>query len=327
MNSFLHRMLSAALRARFDRWIAKRHPLVSGSVTVARERLYILPTGYGYFFVATLLVLFLWSINYSNSMGFVLTFLLGAVALNAMWRCHENLHRLEIHALEAAPVFAGEHARFVYRLNNASPESRYSIALQASEGETRYADVPAQASALAHVEVAAPQRGWLKPGRLRVSTPFPLGLFGAWTWAQFDQACLIYPKPAGTPALPPTGDIDADGHTLASATAGRDDYAGLRAYVPGDSARHVAWKASARADTLLVKHYAGQALPEIWLDWRQLPAQSTEARLAQLCLWVLKAEEAGYDYGLRLPGTQFAPSRGAQHRARCLRALALFEYA
>ena len=58
---------------------------------LTRRRIYILPTGYGYAFAALLFLLFLWSINYSNSMGFAFTFLLAAVALNSMWQAHDNL--------------------------------------------------------------------------------------------------------------------------------------------------------------------------------------------------------------------------------------------
>jgi uncharacterized protein (DUF58 family) len=39
---------------------------------------------------------------------------------------------------------------------------------------------------------------------------------------------------------------------------------------------------------------------------------------------VLQAERFGQSYGLRLPGTSIRPSRGEQHRTRCLEALALF---
>jgi uncharacterized protein (DUF58 family) len=49
-----------------------------------------------------------------------------------------------------------------------------------------------------------------------------------------------------------------------------------------------------------------------------------EARLAQLCRWILACESRSTrPYGLRLPGTDIAPGRGATHRIRCLRALAL----
>jgi uncharacterized protein (DUF58 family) len=105
---------------------------------------------------------------------------------------------------------------------------------------------------------------------------------------------------------------------------GSEDYAGFRPYAPGDSPRRIAWKASSRSEQLLVKRFTDQARPELWLDWMLLGDDPVETRLAQLCQWVLKAENEGRRYGLRLPGTQILPGQGDAHRRRCLEALALF---
>ena len=53
--------------------------------------------------------------------------------------------------------------------------------------------------------------------------------------------------------------------------------------------------------------------------------RDTEARLSQLTRWVLEAEGKHLSYGLRLPGTRIAPSRGATHQHACLKALALHQ--
>jgi len=65
------------------------------------------------------------------------------------------------------------------------------------------------------------------------------------------------------------------------------------------------------------------AQPE-WLEWSSLEGQDTETRLSQLCLWVLESEAAQRVYGLRIPGKEIAPARGAAHRFACLRALAVY---
>jgi uncharacterized protein (DUF58 family) len=49
-----------------------------------------------------------------------------------------------------------------------------------------------------------------------------------------------------------------------------------------------------------------------------------EARLAQLCRWVLEAERRGMLYGLSLPDAELPPGIGPRHRATCLAALADF---
>jgi uncharacterized protein (DUF58 family) len=106
---------------------------------------------------------------------------------------------------------------------------------------------------------------------------------------------------------------------------GVDDFAGFRPYRPGDSPRHLFWKAVAREQPLLAKQFGGDRTDELWLDWRDLEFLDTEARLSQLCRWVLDADQNWQWYGMRLPGVEIAVASGDAHKQRCLEALARFE--
>jgi uncharacterized protein (DUF58 family) len=315
-----------ALWQRFERWVMRGQRPAREPVRLTRRRIYILPTGQGYAFATLLLLLFLWSINYSNSMGFAFTFLLAAVALNSMWQAHDNLLGLVVDCSGAEPVFAGQEAQFAFRLENPDSRPRYGIALQWRDQPPRYTDLPASGAAVVTLAVLAERRGWLRTGRVRVLTRYPLGLLQAWSWVEFEQACLVYPQPRGRRPLPAALSGSA-GVGLGDQGLGSEDYAGFRLYALGDSPRRIAWKAATRGGPLLVKQFTDQARPELWLDWRLLGIDSVEPRLAQLCQWVLKAEGEGRRYGLLLPGARIAPAQGDAHRRRCLEALALFTYA
>ena len=295
----------------------------SEPVRLTRRRIYILPTVQGYAFAILLFLLFLWSINYSNSMGFAFTFLLAAVALNSMWQAHDNLLGLVVTSGGAEPVFASQEAQFTLRLENPDPKPRYGIALQWRDQPPRYADLPASGATIVTLAVLAERRGWLRPGRIRVLTRYPLGLLQAWSWVEFEQACLVYPQPRGRRPLPATLP-SSSGSGLGEQGLGSEDYAGFRLYAPGDSPRRIAWKAATRDGPLLVKQFTDQARPELWLDWRLLGNDRVEPRLSQLCQWVLKVENEGRRYGLLLPGARIPPAQGDAHRRRCLEALALF---
>ena len=104
---------------------------------------------------------------------------------------------------------------------------------------------------------------------------------------------------------------------------GDDDFAGLRNFRDGDSPRHIAWKAFARDEELLVKQYAGTDVTTHWFDFDTLNQMDVEARLSQLTRWVVDANFKGNAWGLRLPGETLQPGIGPAHRERCLRALAL----
>ncbi|MFO1430062.1 MAG: DUF58 domain-containing protein [Candidatus Competibacteraceae bacterium] len=314
------------LQRRLSHWLSNRIQPRHQPICLDRRHIYILPTLYGYVFASMLFVMFLWAINYSNSMGFILTFLLSAVALNTMWRSHNTLLKLWLRSEGATPVFAGQEAGFSFRLLNPDARPRYGIglSLENNPDACEYADIPANGEATVTLKLAAAQRGLLPAGRLRLFTCVPLGLFQAWSWQEFEQVCLVYPRPEGAAPLPQRTAISAGGDG-GEHHSGSEDYTGLRDYVPGDSPRHVAWKASARSSDLLVKRFTDQTRAELWLDWRLLAPRPVETRLSQLCQWVLKGEAEGHDYGLRLPGIEYPPARGESHRRRCLEALALYD--
>jgi len=103
-----------------------------------------------------------------------------------------------------------------------------------------------------------------------------------------------------------------------------DDFAGVRAYVPGESQRHIDWKAVARGQPLMTKQFAAETRGAVYLDFFELHFDDVEEKLSQLTLWVIEAERARQPYGLRLPGIAISAALGQMHFHSCLRALSLF---
>lgn len=313
----------ATLKNRLHDWLSRpRRP--ESVIVLLQRRVYILPTRQGILFGVVLLIMLTGSINYALGLGFVLTFLLLALALNAMIHTFRNLANLRVTGGRAHPVFAGETAQFIVHLENSSDTERYAIGLTRDGTNPVFVDVATRATASAAADIPARHRGILRPGRLTLFSRFPLGLYRAWSYLELDMHCVVYPRPAlpGLP-LPPSA-----AHSGAGAERGRgqEDFSGLRQYHVGDSPRHVAWKAAARDRGLLTKQFSGRAETQLWLDWAQLPPKmGVEERLSQLARWVLDAHAAGIDYGLRLPGATVELASGEAHRESCLRALALYE--
>jgi uncharacterized protein (DUF58 family) len=285
------------------------------------RRIYILPTRAGYGFAALLAVMGLGSVNYGNSLGYLLTFLLVGVAHAAMLHTFRNLVGLSVATTGAEPVFAGGVARLRVRLDDGAGRGRWAVAAQREASEAPAADVPAAGSGWLTLEVPAPRRGWLHPGRFAVLTRFPTGLFRAWSWLAPDWRCLVYPRPEGGAVPGPEAYRARERGGLEG--EGDEDFRGLRRYQAGDPPRHLAWRLLARGQELHTKQFAGWAPSQVWLDWQVLTGMAPEARIARLTRWVLDAEQAGQVYGLRLPDTAIPPGQGPEHRHRCLQALAL----
>jgi uncharacterized protein (DUF58 family) len=314
----------AALKSRFSTWLFQRHGPENGVIVLVQRRVFILPSRHGVAFAVVLLVMLTGSINYTLGLGFVLTFLLVALAVNAMIHTFRNLANLRITAGRSQPVFAGDIAQFTVHLQNESDAERYAIGLTQDRTISSFVDVPARATIPASIGVPAPSRGRLRPGRLTLFTRFPLGLYYAWSYVELEMHCLVYPRPAapGLP-LPPAASSAGTGGEHGR---GQEDFAGLRQYHAGDSPRHIAWKAAARDQGLLTKQFSGLADTELWLAWDSLPPQmGVEERLSHLARWVLDAQAAGLSYGLRLPGRTVEMATGEAQRERCLEALALHD--
>lgn len=314
----------AALKNRFYTWIFQWRGPETGAIVLVQRRVFILPTRQGLTFAFVLVVMLTGSINYSLGLGFVLTFLLGALGVNAMIHTFRNLANLRVTGGRARPVFAGDIAQFTVYLENGGDADRYAIGLTRDRRDATFVDVKARTTGPIPARIPAPQRGILRPGRLTLFTRFPLGLYYAWAYLELDMHCIVYPRPAfpGLP-LPPAATSAGAG---AERGRGQEDFSGLRPYHVGDSPRHIAWKAAARDQGLLTKQFAGRAETELWLDWVQLPPQmGVEERLSYLARWVLGAHAAGLSYGLRLPAETVEMAAGEAQRDRCLEALALYD--
>jgi len=294
----------------------------AGPVQLDRSRIFILPTATGLLFAGILLVMLFGSITYNSSMGHLFTFLTGSMALVSILHTYRNLAQLRFASGKAPPVFAGERAGFEILATNPGPLPRFGIQLQPRGEPAVSIDLAAQQTARVILQRSATRRGVMQLGHCTVSTRYPLGLFRAWAYLELPAECLVYPRPGPERPLPQSQAYKP--HDSGDKGRGVADFVGFRDYRPGDSPRHVFWKAVAREQALLVKQFGGDRADEVWLDWQALPGTDTEQRLSQLCRWVLEADRNQQSYGLRLPGTGIAIASGNAHKHRCLEALARF---
>ncbi len=311
------------LGARAQRWARKRQGADAPVTELRSGRIYILPTGVGFVFAMMTFAMLLGSMNYNNNLSFVLTFLLAGLGLVSMHHCQRNLVGLEVSFAGVDPVFAGQLAEFRIAVTNHSKSHRQHIQLYVDDVVSDIDDIGPGESRVFHLEVPTERRGYVSLDRFGLRTLFPLELFRAWAWLHMDLKGLVYPKPADHAPEPPPS-VSARGHRQHDAR-GEEDFAGLRKFHDGDSPRHVAWKAYARSGDLLSKQFSGADTSSQWLDFAQISDPDLEARLSILARWIVDAERLQRDYGLRLPGQEFAPAHGDAHRHCCLEALALFD--
>ena len=304
----------------------------SGIGNYKRQRIYIFTTRQGVFFLMLLLVMLVLAINYSNSMAYVMTFLMGSLLMVSMLHTYRNLRGLIISSLATSPVFAGEHINFPLLLDNRAGLKRVAITIESSvrkRGRTKISHEPLMVNlqpakvTRKDLLIHTSSRGYLEPGRLKIVSCYPLGLFRAWSYMQPDRRCIVYPRPAGFPQLPAYTEYDSEQQF--GKKTGTDDFTGFKPYRHGDSIRNIDWKAFAKQQPLQVKRFSGSGANKLILSWNHCSnIGDTERRLSQLCLWVMNAEREGFHYGLDIPGKFIDLGSGDFHLQKCLTALACY---
>lgn len=307
---------------RLEAWMTRKMQPVPGPIRLGHERIYIIPDKSGLTFGLLLTLMFLGASNESLGLGFVLTFLLGGLAFTALLATFRNLFGLTILAGPSEPVFAGQTARIAVGLHNQGDRERWAVTVDADRWSGETGDLPPGEILFLALTLAHAPRGVQRPGRFRVHTRFPLGIFFAWSRTDLGLEAVVYPRPESgrvpDPPIPPgRGAFQRDG-------PGEEDFRGLRNYRPGDPPKRIAWKKSVGMPEPLVKSFAGAPGGILSLTWEATAGRDVEARLSRLCRWVLDAEKDGESYGLTLPGVRLPPNRGTAHRRACLEALARY---
>lgn len=318
--------LREKLNTRYQRWMAKQVP-PRNRVTLNRKNIYIVPTRNGLLFILTAALVFIAAINYAVSLAFALAFLMVSVFILSILHSFNNLNQLTLSSRSAQDVFCGEEARFRVLLSRSPKRRHESLELTfhntPADAAVSYTDLTVHDSEEVDVFALASSRGEFQAPRLRVLTRYPLGLCRAWSVVDLNMHCLVYPRPVQF-SMNQFDSGASGGSDSAINREGSEDFYGLRDYVPGDSLRQVAWKTVARGQDMQLKQFVDYVDNKIWLDWDMFYGFNVEERLSRLCYCVVQLSKTGNVFGMRIPGSEYAPATGPEHRKTLLRALARF---
>jgi len=290
---------------------------------LTHRRVYILPTKQGLLFSFLLFIMLLGSINYSNSLGYFLTFFLSSLLVVTIFHTFNNLLHLSIGPAICQPVFAKENSGFSLHIDNRQYQNRFSILAFTAKDNLIISDLKKNELNTIFVKHVYPQRGLIPLPRLTLETRFPFGLFRAWTFVELEQSQLVYPNPSSDDTLPLLSNGYSEGNKQRD--TGVDDFKSLRTYAEGDPLQHIHWKNFARHHTLQTKEFTTTTSDEFWINWSDTTANNIEDKLSQLCKWLILADKKHYAYGLRLPNITIQTNSGKKHLNNCLKQLALYK--
>ncbi|MBA2346478.1 MAG: DUF58 domain-containing protein [Rubrobacter sp.] len=218
------------------------------------------------------IILYLIAMNSGAGWLYVVSALIGsavAVSIAApLWTARG------IEAIRLAPVIgrAGEPLRCTLEVRNTGRLARHLLEVgDEFAGDTGRAVVTrVRGGATARVEYVLenPRRGIYSGGEIVVESGAPFGLFHGRRKIRAASNTVIHPRTFDVAALPPVAPLDTErGDRSESSTLHRGhggEFWGIREYRPGDPARLVAWRRSARglaAGRLAVRELAQETYP------------------------------------------------------------------
>ncbi len=267
----------------------------------------------------------------NNGVAYLLCFSTLVMAAMSWLRARENLRGVELAVGQLEGGRTGEIRHVSLEIRAPTGQGASGLEVMNAEGKHwKFIEKVAPGGSQTFTLPITAQSG-VQQNRLRVllRSSYPMGLFSAERLIEVTTRRRIHPKPEGSLPLPvPDRAVsgDAVNPLLAAGRPGRegDDFAGLREWHPGDSLRHVDWRAVARGRPLLVKQWASGSRQAVTLDWEKLPLLE-DARPGQIAQWIQQAESSDTPYVLRLPGrAEMGPGLGPAHASQCLDALAEF---
>lgn len=285
------------------------------------RNLYIVPTRFGWLWLAGLLLLQVVGIQLQSNGPLLLSFLMLGLFLLALHLTHFNLQGLELAVGEPQPGFAGTLLAYPLRLRCRSRCEGLQLGFDAGPV------VAPQAFDRGDHGLSVPwrpqSRGLQQPGRLRLQTTAPLGLFVCWARWQPAMPQLVWPAPVAGPvrllhaARPRSAALQAPG---GERQEGSEDWRDLQPHRPEDGTSRLAWKLLAQGRGRYAKRFVDPADQETLLALD--PAVPFERGLQHLSERICRLHARGLSYGLELGEQRLPPGRGPAQRERALAALA-----
>lgn len=291
------------------------------------NRIFILPTRPGAYFLVITFVLFLISLSYGHSLAFTTTFVFVSLIMTSAHFTNYNLSGVEVMTVSLPPDnFADEVISARITLRNASRKHRFDIVCSLYKGDhcDPFSMEPEEVKTIL-LHLPAMKRGHYKGRKVRLSSAFPFGLFRAWKFWSKNFEFYVYPssiphEKLGRPDIPHS----ERGRVLNKVELGAEEFYGHFNYQEGMPLRSIDWQAYARGRGILLKKFVEQA-DGLYLFSKQKERGDLEEVLRSLSAKIELAEVKGVTYGLTLGQEKPQFGRGLSFKRMLLRRLATEE--
>jgi len=241
------------------------------------------------FVVCLGLILYMIATNSGAGWLYVVAAVMGAVVIVSAPLPWWNVRGTEVERRAPVQATAGEPFECVLEIKNTGRLARNLLEVEdrfaGGTGRSVAVRVGRQKPGILRYTIENPRRGIYPGGEIIVESGAPFGLFYGRRRRQVASGIVVYPRIFDVAGLPPSAMVDVErGDRSESSTLHRGyggEFWGVREYRPGDPARLVAWKRSARglpAGRLAVVELAQETHPPFVIALNLDPRAPREAR-------------------------------------------------
>ncbi len=288
-----------------------------------REKIFIIPTEYGFMYGGGIFVSLVGGAIYNNNLAFLLCFFLVALFLIGMVQTHSNLKNIKIEKIKIFLSASEAFGHGVIWLKSENAEGHSQVRIQAKgKGDSIDFSIPLIYKNSLHPQYFDFKTGsWGKKklSQITVSTRYPFGFFYVWRKFEVDETYYVYPSPSGNHSVE---SFKPDGMDEGvNQNNNGEDFSEHRNYQVGDSQRHIDWKAFARGRPLLTKKFEEGERQTYLIDYAQARGDE-ERRLRQMSKWIHECHDGDISYALSIKGVRIPANHGNRHKVECLKILA-----
>lgn len=258
-----------------------------------RKRVRQRATRYSLFVVILLFGLFLEAYMHNFNLVYITLFFVFAAAFSAGPLGILNIGQLEAGFDHAERLFAREEGRCFFRISNPANTTAWAIELHCDTFVTNIARIDGHSTINASVSIKPDKRGRLHCDSCTLQSFFPLSTVRF--VLPLEQCCdtIVYPQPKGEPLRSfllrqraPFGE--------------EQDFDGLASYSGAESMSRIHWPSVAKGEPAVKIFEQKMRTKRLEFDFYRA-GKSDEARLSQLCLWILECERSRQLFTLKMP--------------------------
>jgi len=317
----MFKQLKPFFKKRFNLFLQKRIP-AAAKQNLSNKNIFILPTKFGLAYLLSVFILFLLGTNYQNNLIILMSYLFASVFLTTMLYSFLNMFGLQFFFKSQVSAHATQIVSVPLTIMSNKPRFHINFSFDNNQQATEMAIKKGESAT--NIPFHALKRGINNPGRLKILSEYPLGLFICWTHLDFDCEVVTYPAKNTFHHIKQNSSQEHEEINGNKIIEGGDDFGELREYKQGESNAKIAWKQLARGQGWLTKVSQTEIGSQVWLSLKQLPSATLETKLEMLCFLMLEHYKNNVPFGLDLNTIQISPSTGNKHINKCLMALTFY---